>query len=253
MTPNSRPASTKSRRVPAHIRAEPVDVRLRLLLPLTVTAVLLTGCRTELRTDAAVTASGVETATVTLRFTDEAAAAVIENPDTDQDLFELVAEATGSAVERRTGDNEIVYVADVDPQRLDALGPYTGLDSVSVTAEGDRIRADVVTVAPERLLAAIDAAAAGEPDADILVHTYRSSTTLTVRLTFPGDVISTDAGDVEGHSVELSDTLVLWEPSTVTITASATGSFPVVPIGVTVLVVTGAGYAFFSRSRRISR
>ena len=181
-------------------------------------AAVLSGCTADVNSKVSIEGSDVTSIVYTVTLSGELAEAVKENPETDQDILALLSEKTGSKVERTETSKSLVYRS--SPSKAVWVGDLTGVSGVDIEKSGTRTTAMLEVVTPKKLEEAIESAAKEEPDAKALSLLYKRSTTISMTVTMPDDIVEVVGlvpGEVEGREVRLSSSIDKLEPGPVRI------------------------------------
>lgn len=184
---------------------------LRTILSLimaTLCVLTLTGCQAVLSTRVDTTNEETGRSTLTLMANGSLAEVLLANPTLDQQLFETVAELSGSPAVREASGENIVYSSTVNgvtpPRNL--LG-YSGFQR---EANGE---ITVFLEKPKRLVEAITSATAGEPDSGAQAIAWANALILNLSICGPGPVIAssiTSGVSTESDCATLSSSLQEW-------------------------------------------
>lgn len=211
----------------------PAARRRGLVVMLALFTFLLSSCRSEITTRVEV---GSERAAATLAVVveGEAAAALRENPETDQRLMNELARRSGGTVDRKDDGSSISYRSGL-PTGADG-STLTGVSVERVTRAGDDTSVDLVFVRPDLLEAAIDASVAEDVDAAAKALVMKRSTDICAELHFPGTVTEVTDGaglrvEKDGNTAKVCSTLeALTSSVPVTVTGAAQRTIPILPV-----------------------
>jgi hypothetical protein len=175
--------------------------RLRpILAALAAVTALTSACTADVLTTVEITSAHAATITVQARFTGEAADLIAAEGEPRDGITALFAGRTGQEPHITSGEGETVVTAEVGYDQLADASDLVGVKALAVaeTDQGVLLSADVVP--PSALAEAIAETAEGQPDAGPLAETMLAATQVTLKVTYPGDIVS--ASGVDGVVVE---------------------------------------------------
>jgi hypothetical protein len=214
------------------------------------------GCTGRAQVDVTVTSAATADVVMAVELTGDAAMVTNGDPAILDELVATVASRTGTTPQVDSSPDLVRVSAPVAYAELTASAAVTGVSQITLTPDGDRVRARVSLTGAPDLLAAVQAATAGEPDADALAATLARSTLLVLTVRFPGGVSDWsvtgsggDAAHLEGDTVTVSRVAADAGAGLVDVTGD-----PRRPVNVTLLVVGSfavlvAGAGMWARRR----
>jgi hypothetical protein len=192
-------------------------------------------CQADLLTTVTVTSSRESLVAVSLTFDEEATAAL--TPELDTQLTQLVSSRLGVDPSRGREGSKLTLSASVPYDVLVANSALLGVQSLqqSPPASGDGTALTAVLVTPTDLIEAISTGVASQPDADALKAAMLGSTSVGLRVVFPGRVLDVRFVDEQGdarpldlargvHDVVLAQPLSEFRPGTLQVTGEPVAS-----------------------------
>lgn len=227
----------------------------RLLATLAAVAVVAAGCDADVATRFTVRSATSATARVEVTFAGEIAERVAQRPELAGRIVDVFAARGGVSPTVVTRGGTRVYRAEVPYDRLVGAAGITGVAAASVAADPAGARLTVRVSKPAELAEAVEAAAAGQPDADALAATMLAQTTVTVSVTFPGGIAAVDAGGLpaerDGRTVTVRQRLAGFADGTLSVAGRPTRPLLTAGRVVTLGVALGAAvWAIVARRRR---
>lgn len=199
-------------------------VKQRFVSAALLGAVLLTGCSTKMMTTVDVHSATDASMSASVIFSAEAAQAIEEDLGLEKDIQELIAKKTGQEVRTDSDDSERVYSSDLPYAKLTNASLLLGVSSAGLEPVGEEAATlNVGLVTPTDLIAAIEAGNADEVDREALTETIMKTTTISVKVKFPGDITEvTGPGTVSKDGNEATFTVPLDEfvPGTMSVSGS---------------------------------
>ena len=177
---------------------------------LVVSVFVLAGCQSSLTTEITVESDGAGVV-AELAFQGDVVNVLQKDPALREQLETKIAELVEDFSVKSPGE---LYVMRPSQGELQAAGGITGIGSIAVSRDGSIATVSVQTVDPAQLREAILASVAGQPDAQSLQQTMLTNTFLEVRITFPGSVIESNGGVIEGRTVRYRDSVDAWAEGT---------------------------------------
>jgi hypothetical protein len=183
----------------------------------------LSACQAETSLFVEVGSDGVLRQEVDVMLQDESAKATLES-----------VESARSALARSLGVPEAGVIVSGDEEKLHLKATLLdtssteafGVSGVSATRDGENLLLHASFVEPKALLEALQVAVADQPDAVSLTDVMLRSFTVTLRLEFPGEVLSVQGDEtavIKGNTLTVSHTLNEWPIGAIDVKALATG------------------------------
>lgn len=196
---------------------------------------VLGGCQSVISTEISVRSDGSADVVASVEFRGDIADRLASDTELRAELEETLR--------LRAPNLEVVeggtaYRAKLDVASIAANADVTGIAGVQLIAGDGQSTVLVATARPTALEQAVIDSVVEEPDRDALVRTVAENTFLRVEIRFPGQVITSDAGVVDGQSVVYAESLADWPSGVLTATGSTESSgwwrlfWTLLPIGI---------------------
>jgi len=183
--------------------------RLQIILFAVLALFLLTGCQTTVTTKVQATGQQV-TGSFSIVLENEAAEALKNDPATDQQLMQTIADRTGTNVTRKVTDKTITYLSGVPAD--ESLVDVSGVAIDQVERIGDDVKVTFQIVEPKTLIEALRNATENDPDSDARLIVIQRTVFICAQVDFAGGVKSVvEKGPIqvirEGNNVKACGSL----------------------------------------------
>lgn len=153
-----------------------------------VGVLMLSGCESALVTEINVESATEASVVASVEFYDEAAEAVRVDPSLATEIKTVLKNKTGQEVKEKSTDGFVQYTSNMPYAKLAESASITGVESALLSTKENDVTLTVNLVEPGDLQQAIIQGNASEEDAEALVTTIFRTTTINVKVTYPGNI-----------------------------------------------------------------